>query len=148
MIETVELPELVLIGYMVECPWQDLSREVPAAWKRLFAADTGASAFLEASLSVNDGVYRELVGYLAAKKSEVPEGMTKVIVPAGRYLRLVHDGPLEGIAGGFGRLLDHARTTGLRATDLKLDFGYLPGLPDSRHELHVGLAAEPLRLTG
>ena len=94
MIETIELPELVLIGIVVECPWQELSREVPAAWRKLFAAETGAQAFLEASLSVESGVYRELVGYLAAHKSEVPEGMTKVIVPAGRYLRLVHDGPL------------------------------------------------------
>jgi hypothetical protein len=37
---------------------------------------------------------------------------------------------------------------GLKATDLKLDFGYLPGLPDGRHELHVGLAAEPMLLSG
>ncbi|MDB5555370.1 MAG: hypothetical protein JWL86_5354 [Rhizobium sp.] len=71
-----------------------------------------------------------------------------MIVPPGRYLRLAHDGPLAGIAGGFAKLLDHARMVGLKATDLKLDFGYLPGLPDGRHELHVGLAADPFRLTG
>jgi predicted transcriptional regulator YdeE len=98
MIETIELPELVLIGILVECPWQELSREVPAAWRRLFEAETGAQAFLEASLSVENGVYRELVGYLAAARSEVPGGMTKVIVPAGRYLRLQHDGPLTDIS--------------------------------------------------
>ncbi|CAN7512209.1 GyrI-like domain-containing protein [Rhizobium sp. LjRoot254] len=148
MIETIELPELVLIGILVECPWPELSREVPAAWRRLFEAETGAQAFLEASLSVENGVYRELVGYLAARRTDVPEGMTKIALPAGRYLRSIHDGPLAGIAGGFGELLDHAKTAGLKATDLKLDFGYLPGLPDGRHELHVGLAAEPLRLFG
>lgn len=146
MIEAIELPELVIIGILVEAPWQELSAKVPAAWRDLFAAETGATAFLEASLSVEDGVYHELVGYLAAKKSEVPEGMTKVIVPAQRYLRLEYDGPLSGIAGGFGELLAYAKASGSTATAMKLDFGYLPGLPDGRHELHVALAAEPLRL--
>ena len=148
MIETIELPELVLIGIIVECPWQELSREVPAAWRRLFGAETGARAFLEASLAIESGLYTELVGYLTARRSEVPEGMTKIALPAGRYLRLIHDGPLAGIADGFGKLLSHAKTAGLKPTDIKLDFGYLPGLPDGRHELHVGLAAEPLRLSG
>ena len=146
MIETVELPELVVVGILVEVGWQDLSTKVPAAWQALFAAETGATSFLEASLSIEDGVYREIVGYLAARKSEVPEGMTKVVIPAQRYLRLIHDGPLAGIASGFGRLLAHAEASGLKATDMKLDFGYLPGLPDGRHELHVALASEPLRL--
>ena len=146
MIETVELPELVIIGILVEAGWRELPAKVPAAWRALFAAETGATAFLEASLSIEDGVYREIVGYLAARKSEVPEGMTKVVIPAQRYLRLVHDGPLADIARGFGELLAHAEASGLKATDMKLDFGYLPGLPDGRHELHVALAPEPLRL--
>ena len=146
MIETIELPELVIIGIMVEAPWRDLPARVREAWTVLFAAETGATAFLEASLSVEDGIYREVVGYLAANRSEVPDGMMKVVIPAQRYLRLIHDGPLTGIAGGYGRLLAHAGAARLRATDIKLDFGYLPGLPDGRHELHVALAPEPLRL--
>jgi predicted transcriptional regulator YdeE len=146
MIETIELPELVVIGIMIEAPWRDLATKVPEAWAALFAAGTDATSFLEASLSVEDGVYREVVGYLAANKSEVPEGMVKVVIPAQRYLRLIHDGPLAHIAGGYGRLLAHAEAAGLKAADMKLDFGYLPGLPDGRHELHVALAPEPLRL--
>ncbi|MBX9454899.1 MAG: GyrI-like domain-containing protein [Rhizobium sp.] len=146
MIETMDLPELVIIGILVEAPWQELPTTVQAAWRALFAAETGATSFLAASLSVEDGVYREIVGYLAAGKSEVPDRMTKVIIPPQRYLRLVHEGPLNGIAQGFGDLLAHARASGLTATDMKLDFGYLPGLPDGRHELHVALAPEPLRL--
>jgi predicted transcriptional regulator YdeE len=146
MIETIELPELVIIGILVEAPWQALTVKVPEAWRELFAAATGASAFLEASLSVDGGVYREVVGYLAAGKSEVPQGMTKVIIPAQRYLRLRHDGPLSGIAQGFGELLAYAKAKRLDATDMKLDFGYLPGLPDGPHELHVALAPERLKL--
>jgi len=146
MIETIEMPELVIIGILVEAPWQELPTKVPAAWRELFAVDTGATSFLEASLSVEDGAYREIVGYLAARKSEVPEPMIKVIIPAQRYLRLQYDGPLAGIAQGFGELLAYAKTSGVTATDMKLDFGYLPGLPDGRHELHVALAPETLKL--
>ena len=146
MIETIELPELVIIGILIEAPWQELPTRVPAAWRELFAAETGATSFLEASLSVENGVYREIVGYLAARTSDVPEGMTKVIIPTQRYLRLSQDGPLANIAQGFGQLLAYAKASGLTATDMKLDFGYLPGLPDGRHELHVALAPEPLRL--
>lgn len=146
MIETVDLPELVIIGILVEAPWQDLPAKVRAAWAQLFAAETGASAFLEASLAVENGVYREVVGYLAARSSDEPAGMTKVIIQKQRYLRLRHEGPLSGIAEGYGRLLRHATLAGLTATDLKLDFGYRPGLPDGPHELHVALAPEPLRL--
>lgn len=146
MIETVDLPELVIIGILVEAPWQELPVKVPAAWTRLFAAETGATSFLEASLAVENGIYREIVGYLAANGSDVPAGMTKVVVRPQRYLRLVHDGPLAGIADGYGRLIRHAKAQGQTPTDMKLDFGYRPGLPEGKHELHVALAPAPLRL--
>ena len=146
MIETVELPEMVAIGILVEAHWNDLPRAIPAAWTRLFETDTGAISFLEVSISREHGVYRELVGYLAAKKTEIPEGMTRIVIPAQRYLRIIHDGPLVDIAAGFEKLYAHATLAGLRATDYKLDFGYSPGLPPGRHELHVALEPEPLRL--
>jgi len=146
MIETVELPEMHAIGVLVEAHWNDLPKAIPAAWTRLFETDTGASSFLEVSISRDNGVYRELVGYLAAKKTEVPDGMVRIIIPAQRYLRVVHDGPLVDIAAGFEKLYAHAAVAGLKATDYKLDFGYLPGLPAGRHELHVALEPEPLRL--
>lgn len=146
MIETVELPEMTAIGVLVEAHWNDLPKAIPAAWTRLFETDTGASSFLEVSLSRDKGVYRELVGYLAAKKTEVPEGMVRIVIPAQRYLRIIHDGPLVDIAAGFEKLYAHAAVAGLKATDYKLDFGYAPGLPAGRHELHVALEPEPLRI--
>ena len=87
-----------------------------------------------------------LVGYLAARKTEVPPGMIRYAIPPGRYLRLIHDGPLVEIAAGFEKLYAHAAVAGLKATDFKLDFGYLVGLPPGRHELHVRLEPEPLKL--
>jgi predicted transcriptional regulator YdeE len=146
-IETVDLPELVAIGFEVEARWDELPTAVPAAWKRLFERDTGASAFLEVSISQDDGVYRELVGFLAATRTEVPEGMTRLVIPPRRYLRAIHDGPLSGIPEGFARLYAYAAAQDLPASQFKLDFGYRPGLPPGRHELHVGLDPVPLRLT-
>ncbi|SDG94599.1 GyrI-like domain-containing protein [Pelagibacterium luteolum] len=147
MIETIDLPELTAIGIMVKATWEDLPRAVPAAWQELFAAETGATSFLEVSISREDGVYRELVGYLAAKITEVPDGMISLSIPPGRYLRLIHDGALEAIPDQYARLYAHATAHGLKATDLKLDFGYSDGLPPGRHELHVALASEQLRLS-
>lgn len=146
MIDTVDLPEMTAIGVMVETSWDELPHAVPAAWTRLFETDTGATSFLEVSLPREAGVWRELVGYLAAKATEVPPGMTRITIPAQRYLRLIHDGPLVDIAAGFERLYAYAAVAGLVATDYKLDFGYLPGLPPGRHELHVALEPTPLRL--
>lgn len=146
MIDTIDLPEMVAIGVLVEAPWDELPSAIPAAWTRLFETDTGATSFLEVSISRENGIYRELVGYLAATRTEVPPGMVKITIPAQRYLRLLHDGPLAGIAAGFEQLYAHAAVAGLKATDYKLDFGYLPGLPPGRHELHVALEPEPLRI--
>lgn len=140
MIETVHLPELVAIGLVVEGRWDELSTSVPAGWRRLFELQTGATGFLEASLERRDGVYRELLGYLAARATECPEGLERHIIPAGAYLRLIHDGPLADIAKGYEALHVHAAAHGIRTTDFKLDFGYLPGLPPGRHELHVAIA--------
>jgi predicted transcriptional regulator YdeE len=146
MIEIIELPELVAIGIEVQASWEELQREVPAAWERLFAAETDATSFLEVSLGRTAGIYRELLGFLAAARTRTPEGMSRVVIPAQRYVRLIHDGPLEDIAAGFGTLYAYAEKTGLRPTDFKLDFGYVPGLPAGRHELHVALAPDVLRL--
>lgn len=146
MIEIVELPELVCIGYEIEADWQDLAVLMPDLWQRLFASDTGATSFLEVSSEPAEGRFRELVGFLAARSTEIPDGMTKRVLPAGRYLRLHHEGPLSGIAHGFQLIHDHAAATGQRTGDLKLDFGYTPGLIDTRHELHVALESQPLLL--
>src|SRR5690606_28214660 len=109
---------------MVEAKWEDLPQAVPAAWEQLFAAETGATSFLEISIGRAAGVYREIVGYLAAKASEVPAGMVSYSIPAGRYLRIIHDGPLEVIPERYALLYSHAAAHGLNATDFKLDFGY------------------------
>ena len=68
LIETIDLPELIAIGIMVEAQWEDLPRAVPAAWEQLFAAETGATSFLEVSVGREAGVYRELVATSRPKR--------------------------------------------------------------------------------
>lgn len=147
MIETVDLPELVAIGIPVDALWNDLPVEVPKAWRRLFEFDTGATSFLEISLAREFDMYHEFVGYLAAKATDVPDGLVRIVIPPQRYLRLIHDGPLDKIAEGFERLYHRAAVQGLTTADLKLDFGYQPGLPPGRHELHVAIT-NPTALLG
>jgi len=146
-IECVSRPSLTVIGLLVEAEWRELPRAVPAAWNELFARQAELTPscgplgeHLEVSISQEDGSYRELVGVIADAGAHPPQGMVKLTVPANRYLRLIHDGPLAGITAGFQSLYDRAAAEGLEATDFKLDIGYRPGLPPGRHELLVGLA--------
>lgn len=139
LIETIDLPELVAIGLLVEGRPGALERDLPAAWGRLFEMNTGASAFLKLGLPPEGDRNRELVGFLAARQTEVPEGMTRIIVPAQRYLRTGHDGALTDIPASLERLHVQAAMRGLKTTGFMLDFGYLPGQPAGRHELHLSL---------
>lgn len=146
MIETVTYPELSIIGVMVDA---DLTEDeaVAAAWERLFAVDTGATAFVQLSLPgengpTNDGSRRELVGFIAAKATAIPAGMIRVDLDPGRYLRLRHEGTVSEIAAGFARLRSHAEAAGLRLSGIRLDFGHSPGLPAGPHDLHLGLATQ------
>ncbi len=146
-IDIIDLPELVAIGIPVDAPWNELPVEMPKAWHRLFELDTGATSFLSVSFEHELDMWHEFVGYLAAKATEIPDGLVCIVIPPRRYLRLIHDGPLEQIADGFAKLYHAAAVQGLDATDFKLDFGYAPGLPPGRHELHVAIT-NPKRLLG
>lgn len=146
-IDTIDLPELVAIGIPVDAPWNALKVEMPKAWHRLFELDTGATSFLGVSFEHDFDMWHEFVGYLAATATEIPDGLVRIVIPPRRYLRLIHDGPLEKIQAGFEALYHSAAVQGLSATDFKLDFGYAPGLPSGRHELHVAIT-NPTRLLG
>ncbi|MBK1839046.1 hypothetical protein JHL17_16665 [Azospirillum sp. YIM B02556] len=142
MIETVTFPELTVLGCMVEASHEDLPAALAAAWERVFAADVGTAAFAAVSLPEENGLRRELVGFMAAKASEIPDGMVRLDLDAGRYLRTVQDGPQAAIAGGFARLRAHAEAQGLTLSGMALDFGHRPEQPDGRHELHLALAPQ------
>lgn len=145
-VEPIRLGEMHVIGILVEAHWRDLGRVIPEAWATFFSRrpelDPACGPLgenLEVSLSRENDLYRELVGCVVGKDARAPAGMTKVTIPANRYLKCEHNGPLPGIADGFKTVLDHAMAQGVSATDVKLDIGYSPGLQPGRHQLHVGI---------
>ena len=140
--EIVTLPEQVVIGIACEGTWSELPTVVPEAWRRLFEQVGSNETFLEVSTSFKEGRYAEIVGYLASFDANVPAGMTRLVIPVRSYLHAVHEGPVGQISDTFLALENEARHL-TRHTDLKLDFGYRPGLPDGPHELYVGLESEP-----
>nr|WP_255635740.1 hypothetical protein [Azospirillum sp. 412522] len=127
---------------MVEASPDDLPAAVAAAWERVAAADVGTAAFAMVALPEESGLHRRLVGFMAAKASEIPDGMVRVDLDAGRYLRTAQDGPQAAVSDGFTRLHAHAEANGLKLSGIALDFGYRPGESDGRHELHLALAPQ------
>ncbi|MCD7058752.1 GyrI-like domain-containing protein [Pelagibacterium xiamenense] len=145
-VETVKRGPMRFLGIVVTAHWQDLGTAVPAGWKALFARHgdieavaTGLGDYAEISLGEDGGVYTELLCLQVQSLARIPEGMVDIRLPENTWLKTVHDGPLAGIADGFGAILDHAQATGVTASQLKLDTGYAPGLPAGRHELLIAL---------
>lgn len=148
--ELVERAEGHLTGIRVSGAFEDLRTIVPEAWQRLAAA--GAPPGLEyAELSRRgpDGRYEEVVGIVTGGQ-DVPArlvdtsadvALTTASVPAGRWVRHEHTGPVEQIAESFGRAISWAHDKGLEPTGELLDTGYrLDGGPE-RHVLWVRVHA-------
>jgi predicted transcriptional regulator YdeE len=139
--EVTDLPELRVVGVQLEAPFDELRHRVPVAWQAVLGRavelpDPGATGYVEASQHLGGGRYRETVGVLAGADTAVPVGMTAVVLPARRWARLVHDGPLPEVAESFGRLHDWCAQQGLAYGDLKLDTGYTAD-GTGPHVLHV-----------
>lgn len=151
-IQCVSKPALTVVGILVEAQRDELAQAIRTAWHELFAREVELTPScgplgerLEAGISCEGDLCTELIGVVVEAGAPVPRGMVRLDVPANRYLRLIHDGPLPGIADGFRALYDRAAAEGIETTGFRLDLGYRPGLPPGRHELLVGLAplAEP-----
>ncbi|MGY5884281.1 GyrI-like domain-containing protein [Modestobacter lacusdianchii] len=145
--ELTDLPAQRVVGVQVEAPFDELRHRVPMAWQALLgrAAELpgpGGTGYVEASQHLGGGRYRETVGVLTGADTPVPAGMAAVVLPAGRWARLVHDGPLAQIADGFGRLHDWCTAQGLPSGDLKLDTGYTAD-GSGPHLLHVDVPGAP-----
>ena len=142
--EIVELGGLIVIGLEVRATFRGLWREVPRAWEALFERsdeipDRKGSAFVDVSVEVVDGLYRQVVGTEVARADAVPAGMVRVDVPGRRYVHWRHEGPVAGVANSFARMYDWARAEGLPTGVFKLDRGYTPGFHERAHDLYVAV---------
>lgn len=138
-VELVDAPALYVVGELVAAPFDRLHVEVPRAWERLAANGVVEGRRLaEASFTTEAG-YVEVVGVLGEQPPEtVPAGQVPVVMPAGRYARLVHEGPVTAIADGFARIYAWAEENGIRLGARKLDIGYERA---GAHELRIDVVS-------
>lgn len=141
--DIVERPATVVAGIPVVAPFDQLGTAVPQAWRELFARRDSLpapsdGAYAEASFGLADGRYHETVGVVLEDHDlRVIGAWSAVYLPAGPFVHHRHDGPVTGIADGFGAIYGWAAGRGLTLGAIKLDVGYtLDGSPRA-HDLYV-----------
>jgi hypothetical protein len=134
---------LTAIGLVIEAPASDPYRLVPAGWHEFFARQHELEFRFQAlavRLGMNKDLRVDFLGALVPPGLEPPPGLRRLTIPANRYLRVIHEGPLTGIPAGFDRLKAALAEQSLKDSGTWLDIGYSPGLPAGRHELYIGIA--------
>ncbi|WP_372906511.1 GyrI-like domain-containing protein [Rhodohalobacter sp.] len=140
--KVVTLPEITLIGIEVKAHWKELHQKIPAAWEQLFTrkeelTNGTTDTYTEISVNVKDEIYTQIEGAEVKTGQLVPAGMTSLQIPKQSYLHFHHTGPLTEIAESFGKMYQWAEENRMAADEFKVDRGYLPGLPDSPHDLYI-----------
>jgi predicted transcriptional regulator YdeE len=138
----VTLPEITLVGIEVQAHWKDLHQKIPVAWDKLFTrkgelSNRSTDSYTEVSVNIADEVYTQIVGAEVKAGQPIPVGMTSLKIPKQSYLHFHHSGALAQIADSFGKMYDYADENDLKTDEFKIDRGYLPGLPDSPHDLYI-----------
>ncbi len=140
-VELVRRPALVVAGEPAVGAFGELGELVPAAWRRLLArSDLPAPAggrYAEASAGLGGGRYLEVVGVLLEAAADVPDECALALLPAGRWARLLFEGPVSRIGDGFGEVLAWGERNGLALGGRKLDVGYAADGREGPHELSV-----------
>lgn len=140
--KVVTLPKITLIGIEVKAHWKELHQKMPEAWEQLFTrkeelTNRTTDTYTEISVNVKDEIYTQIVGSEVKAGQPVPAGMTSLQIPKQSYLHFHHNGQLTEITGSFGKMYQWAENNHLAADEFKIDRGYLPGLPDSPHDLYI-----------
>ena len=106
------LPELRVVGLEARCvsilsPRWKPNSTIPDLWHRFMdrrseveSAQGGRDLGVCRRLPAGEGAAPDEFQYLACTESlmeKVPDGMLAVVVPAGRYARFVHRGPISGL---------------------------------------------------
>jgi predicted transcriptional regulator YdeE len=154
-IETIAHEGMLAVGFRVDGTWQTLPRDMPAAWRELFArrgeiaeAATGLGGYAGISLEVIEGRFKEFVGIEVAACEVPPVGMVVLEVPPNTYLSCTHEGALGEIFVSFGTLAAEGAAQGLGLSEVKLDFGYDAEMSERPHRLYRAIepAAMPVVL--
>jgi AraC family transcriptional regulator len=142
-------PALTVVGLQIRAT--PMSPDIPALWPRFVARIAEIESVLEPRVSYGvmhnqaaDGTsFDYLAAVSVAASARLPEGMTKLLLPAGRYACFSY--PLSGLGEGygeiFGRLLpasDFVQAAGPMFERYGEDF--CPDQPDSAVEIWLPVA--------
>ncbi|MBO7742923.1 GyrI-like domain-containing protein [Paenibacillus sp. MWE-103] len=130
-VERVEMPAIRLIGFELHESLNQvletkivvkLREELAARLRDIEGAANAADIYLVQAYSENeqwtpDKPYRHVIGAAAAEGAAIPAGMIAYALPAGRYVKVTHEGPESRI----GETYDYInRELGHRPVDIEV----------------------------
>ena len=108
-LKIIERPALTVVGLQIDT--RPMSSEIPALWPKFVARSDEVHDAREPKVSYGVMWHGESMGvlhYMAAvsvvKPGRVPNGMTLLMLPAGKYTSLHY--PLSRLANGFGEIFN------------------------------------------
>lgn len=139
--ELINKNEFKVIGMKITCDWSKLHTEMPKLWKsfneRIGEIDNIINdCTIDICLQVVENDFTQLICVEVSDLSNIPEGMTGMVIPSQSYAYLKHEGPVEDIWKSFGALQSWIKETGLTIDPLDFKMDYCPKDPVLPHELY------------
>lgn len=142
--EVVLKEKFTVVGVLVQGTWEELPTKMRQEWSTFF--DRALSIpnrvneyALDISLSVDNGVYTQLICAEVSEAAQIPNGMVFREIPAQYCIYYRHQGALEQIADSFGKMYQWAKAQGLEALDFKIDHGYTSDGSEDGHDLYLAI---------
>ncbi|MCP5051750.1 MAG: GyrI-like domain-containing protein [bacterium] len=131
-----------VVGILITAKWSDLRLDMPIAWDDFKESFNKIKyrvndVFMDIRLEKKQGVYKQLICAEVSDVLDVPEGMVFELIPAGHYIHWGHWGPVEKIAGTFGKMYDWANENTIETGDFKIDIGYTLEGNEQYHDLYI-----------
>lgn len=140
--EIINKSGFAVIGIKVEAEWEELHTKMPKAWQKVKQRLDEISGrkddvMMDVSLSEVNGIYKQLIGVEVIMDAEVPDGMTKIVIPPKTYVWYQHEGELSGIAESFGKMYAWAEQQNIETGSFKIDIGYRKDGSEKTHDLYI-----------
>lgn len=142
--EVIDKSGFAVVGIKVEAEWEELHTKMPKAWQEMKQrleeiSNRKGDIMMDLSLWEEGGTYKQLVGVETTLDTEVPKGMTKIIIPPKKYVWHQHKGELSEVGETFGQMYEWAEQQNVETGNFKIDVGYRMDGAESTHDLHIGV---------
>jgi predicted transcriptional regulator YdeE len=139
----IQIDGFKAVGIRVEASWNELFREMPEAWFKLFhylpQIEHHELPCVDISFDVHDNIYTQFVSVPITEEGSYPEFMELITVPSMTVLHHVHKGDLTEIPNAFSEMYEYADNRSWETDEFKLDFGYTPDGSETEHDLYIRL---------